>query len=212
MKKLIILLIGITAISRFAFAQSIEGRAEFDKTDYPAVVGEFAFTSDVVEDVIVADMKEKGFKKYNNKKGYMIFEGIQFTQISPKAINFYISIQEKKKEKEKTIVTFLLSLGLTNFIGSGEDPSMINNAKTYMNELAPKFVAKKLDNDIEAQQKVYDKAKKDYEKLISEGESLVKKKADIENDIVKNKADQEIQKALMDKENTNLQNLLNQKK
>ena len=142
----------------------------------------------------------------------MIFEEVLFMQISSNKINFYVKIEEKKKEKGKTILTFLVSYGLDNFISSTMDAAIINNTKTYMNSLTVKFAATKLGRDIEAQQKVFDKAKKDYENLISEGESLTKKKAEIEENIAKNKSEQENQKNVMEKEKSNLESLQSQKK
>jgi len=212
MKKLFVLLIGVFALGQYSFAQATEGSCEFDKVERPAVIGEFVYTTDVVEDAILADLKEKGIKKYNNKKGFMIFEEVLFTQISSNKINFYVKIEEKKKEKGKTILTFLVSYGLDNFISSTMDAAIINNTKTYMNSLTVKFAATKLGRDIEAQQKVFDKAKKDYENLISEGESLTKKKAEIEENIAKNKSEQENQKNVMEKEKINLESLQSQKK
>lgn len=142
----------------------------------------------------------------------MIFEEAVFTQISANKINFYVKVEEKKKEKDKSIVTFLVSYGLDNFISSAMDANIINNTKSYMNGLLPKFAATKLGRDIDAQQKVYDKAVKDYENLVGDGESLAKKKADIENDITKNKSDQEAQKAVVAKEKANLESLQGQRK
>ncbi|HPS27629.1 MAG TPA: hypothetical protein PK269_08485 [Bacteroidales bacterium] len=212
MKKLMVVLIGIFAMVHYGYSQANEGSVEFDKMQRPAVIGEFAYTADVVEESIIADLKEKGIKKYSSKKGFMIFEEAVFTQISANKINFYVKVEEKKKEKEKAIVTFLVSYGLDNFISSAMDANIINNTKNYMNGLLPKFAATKLGRDIDAQQKVYDKAVKDFDNLVGEGESLAKKKADIENEITKNKSDQETQKALMAKEKANLEMLQLQKK
>ncbi|HOY30678.1 MAG TPA: hypothetical protein PKW80_02250 [Bacteroidales bacterium] len=212
MKKLFIALLGVFAMGQYVYSQANEGSVEFDKADRPAVIGEFAYTTDVVEETVIADLKEKGIKKYSSKKGFMIFEEALFTQISANKINFYVKVEEKKKEKEKTVLTFMVSYGLDNFISSAMDATIINNTKTYMNGLAPKFAATKLGKDIDAQQKVYDKAVKEYENLVSDGESLAKKKADIEQEISKNKTDQEAQKALMAKEKANLELLQGQKK
>jgi len=212
MKKLFIALLGVFAMGQYVYSQANEGSVEFDKADRPAVIGEFAYTTDVVEETVIADLKEKGIKKYSSKKGFMIFEEALFTQISANKINFYVKVEEKKKEKEKTVLTFMVSYGLDNFISSSMDATIINNTKTYMNGLAPKFAATKLGKDIDAQQKVYDKAVKEYENLVSDGESLAKKKADIEQEISKNKTDQEAQKALMAKEKANLELLQGQKK
>ncbi len=214
MKKLFIVLMGVFAwgFNQYGYSQANEGSVEFEKADRPAVIGEFAYTTNVVEETVIADLKEKGIKKYSTKKGFMIFEEALFTQISANKINFYVKVEEKKKEKEKTILTFLVSYGLDNFISSAMDAAIINNTKNYMNSLAPKFAATKLGKDIDAQQKVYDKALKEYENLVGAGESLAKKKAEIEENIVKNKQEQEAQKAVMAKEKANLELLQGQKK
>jgi len=212
MKKLFILLISVFAMGQYCFAQANEGSAEFDKADRPAVIGEFAYTTDVVEEAVLADLKEKGIKRYDNKKGFMVFEEVIFPQITTNKINFYVKIDEKKKEKDKTVLTFLVSYGLDNFVSSAMDASIINNTKTYMNSLPPKFAATKLGKDIDEQQKVYEKAKKEYENLIKDGEKLAEDKVKLEENIVKNKSEQEAQRALMEKERLNLESLQGQKK
>ena len=212
MKKLFIFLISVFALGQYSFAQANEGSVEFDKADRPAVIGEFAYTTDVVEETVLADLKEKGIKKYDNKKGFMIFEGVIFPQITTNKIDFYVKIDEKKKEKDKTVLFFLVSYGLDNFISSAMDASIVNNTKTYMNSLPPKFAATKLGKDIEEQQKVYDKAKKEYESLIKDGEKLAEDKVKLEENITKNKNEQEAQKAVMEKERMNLESLQGQKK
>ncbi len=212
MKKLFIVLIGVIAFARYGYAQATEGNAEFDKVERPAVIGEFTYTTDVVQEGVIADLKEKGIKKYDNKKGYMIFEEIIFPQITGNKINLYVKVEEKKKEKDKTILTFLVSYGYDNFISSAMDANIINNTKAYMNGLSPKFAETKLGKDIEAQQKVFEKAQKEYENLVSDGESLSKKKTELEADIEKNKQAQANQKTVMEKEKANLESLQKQKK
>jgi len=212
MKKLFILLISVFAMGQYSFAQANEGSVEFDKADRPAVIGEFAYTTDVVEEAVLADLKEKGIKKYDNKKGFMVFEEVIFPHITTNKINFYVKIDEKKKEKGKAVLTFLVSYGLDNFVSSAMDASIINNTKTYMNSLPPKFAATKLGKDIDEQQKVYEKSKKEYENLIKDGENLAEDKVKLEENIVKNKSEQETQRSLMEKERLNLESLQGQKK
>lgn len=210
MKNLFVLLISVFALGQYSFAQAKEGSVEFDKKERPAVICEFEYTTDVIEEAVLADLKEKGIKKYDNKKGFMIFEEVIFQQISVNKINFYVKIDEKKKDK--TVLAFLVSYGLDNFISSAMDASIIKNTITYMNSLAPKFAATKLENDIEEQQKVYDKAKNEYENLVKDGEKLAQEKQKLEENIDKNKSEQKAKKEDMEKERLKLESLQGGKK
>lgn len=207
MKKLIFVLIGVVLINQFVQAQARFGKMEFNKIEQPAIVGDFNYSIDLVSEVILADMKEKGFKKYDTKKGFTLFEGILFTQLSSEKIDFYFNISEKKKEKNITVLTFLISKGYDNFVSTSPDSTIFSNAKTYMNSLIAKCKARKLELDIEVQQTIYNQAKTYYETLIGEGESLAKMKTEIEESIKKNKKSQEEQKKLLEKEKENLESL-----
>jgi hypothetical protein len=121
-------------ITLYAGAQSFETKSEYNKQQQPAVMSEFAYPPDLVEDVILEDLKQKGFGKGKSTKGYTLYQAINFTEISGEKIDLYVKIEKKsRKEKDISIVTFLVSKGYENFVSGTSDANMMQNIMNYVN-------------------------------------------------------------------------------
>ncbi len=205
--SLFLLLILVTVRAQFS-----EGTVAYNKQDRPALKAELNYSPGVVKDVILEDMKYRGFLKSSESKGFRMFPGIIFEQISPEPIDLYLKFDDVKKQKDKTIVYLLMSTGSDNFISGSSYPERFAGARTYLESLAPKFEARQLEINITAQEAVVKKAEKAYNSLIGTGESLQSKKKDLEESIAKNQQAQEAQKAALQKERDLLETLKKQRK
>lgn len=211
MKKLftIFAVIGLATIVK---AQVTEGTAVFNRVEQPAVIAEFNYSTDVVEAVLMDDMKYRGFGKGSETKGFHRFEGILFPYLSGDKIDFYFKVSEKNKEKGKSVVTVLVSKGSDMFVSRAYEPAIVDSTKAYLRGFTEAFSQKKLDFDIQEQRDIVAKAEKKYQNLVGDGETMVTKLKNLEADIEKNKQEQAKQKALLDKEKQLLETLKSQKK
>ncbi len=199
--------------SFFAAAQAVETKTSYNKADQPAAVGEFMYEVGIVEKAIENDMKQRGYGKGKSSKGFTLYQAINFNEISADKIDFYIKAEKKsKKEKDRTIVTVLVSKGYDNFISGITEAKMMEGAINYINSLKPKFDAGNLDVQIKEQEDLVKKTEKKYVNLTDDGASLEKKKRNIEEDIANNKKEQEAQKAEVEKQKQILETLKAQKK
>lgn len=194
-------------------AQISEGTVTMNKVERPAIVGEFNFTSEVTEAVILEDLRTKGFGKGDSNKDFKMFAGVTFPMISREKIDLYVKVMTKSKsEKGKSVVYLVISKGYDNFVSGATDQAAIDSAKIYLGSLMGQFEQKKLKLDIAAQEATIEKLQKKYDALVGTGESLQTKKEDIEKDIEKNQNDQATQKAELDKEKQILDSLKTQLK
>ena len=199
--KSIFLLIAALFVAGFVSAQIIEGTVTMNKVVRPAIAGEFNFTSEVTEAVILEDLRTRGFGKGDSQKDFKMYAGIAFPMFSTEKIDLYVKVAPKSKsEKGKSLVYLVISKGYDNFISGATDQATMDSAKIYLGSLMGKFEQEKLRLDIDAQQELIAKVQKKYDALVGTGESLQTKKQDIEKEIEKNLTEQNNQKAELDKE------------
>lgn len=212
MKK-ITLLVAFSLSILFANAQANEVKTKYNKIDCNGVSAEYVVDITIVEKTIEDEMKAKGFGKGKSSKGFTLYQGVNFNDISPDKIDLYVKTERKsKKEKEKSIITILISKGYDNFISSTTEPKMIAAAINYLNGLEPKFAATSLEAQIKEQEDLVQKEEKKQNNYIDDLNDLEKKKRDIEDDIVKKKNDIEKQKAEVEKQRQFLEALKARKK
>jgi hypothetical protein len=209
--KTFLALLAFLTISLVTVAQVSEGRTTINKTDQPAIIGDFSFSPDVVEYVILDDLKTLGFGKGSESKGFRQYPGIVFNKLSYDKIDLYLKVDKNKRDKTRSLVYLLVSKN-NAFIGGSDSPELIKGATDYLNSLMPKFAERKHSLDINDQQETVNKAEKKYNSLISKGETLLTKKRSIEDEISQNLKDQEEQKKLLDKEREILRSVQEQNK
>jgi len=206
----LILMLGLSAI---AFSQVTVGTTSLNKVERTAVVGDFGYAPDIVEAVLLDDLKTLGFGKGDSYKGFRKYANIQFYKLSPDKIDFYFLVDQKnKKEKENCTVSIVISKGGDNFINNSTNPEILEAAKSYLSGLDNKFSQQKVKVAFEEQTKVVEKADKEMNSLISKNKSLNTKLKDVQSDLEKNQKEQETQKALLEKEKLTLENLKKQLK
>ncbi len=195
MKKTIIgclLFLNIHAITN---AQSSTAQVEYNKVSQTAVVNEIPFESGITEDAITGKMKSLGYSS-KSTKGFMMYKGVKLSELGPDTYDLYFKVEKKsKKEKDKSIVSLLLSKGYDNFANETTDPSLFANAKIFVNNLVNVTAAADLERQIEEQEAIVKKADKKYNTSVDDGASLEKKKRQIEQDIADNIKDQAAKKA-----------------
>lgn len=205
MKHLLLsLLLSLCVIS--LHAQVREGQAEFIKKEKGnALTLTLEGQKKNVETVLNKAIKESTGQKSKSMKGFTLFEGVRFTEISSSSLDIYYKVAKaSKKDQLNSKVTLFLSAGYNNFLDSSESPDEIASAKRFLEKMIPEVRRYELQLAIEDQTKIVDKSIKEQNKLEGELEDLIQKKEDILNAIEENKQNQENQKQTIENEQVRL--------
>jgi predicted nucleic acid-binding Zn-ribbon protein len=85
-------------------------------------------------------------------------------------------------------------------VSDSDEPTVINNAKTFLNNLGANIQAYDLEQQIASQEDALKKAEKKYKNLLNDADDLQKKKRNIEKDIADNQKDQQNQQSEVEKQ------------
>jgi hypothetical protein len=190
MKQIFLLLASAMTITVSAWSQAYEGRVEYDKKKQEAIVIEYSYPQDAVQNAIVQKMGRMGYKAkeekglFNKDKGFLVFKNAYITDISGDRMDIFINVERKSRKASDESVLYMI------MIKDGEnalltmDPGNINEAKFFLNNLLPEVEAADLELRIKAQEETVAKAERKLKNLKDDQASLEKKLSD-------NKADQE---------------------
>ena len=193
-------------------AQATIGKATYQKTSVDAVIDNFPYSDNTVADGIKEAMAKKGIKG-KNSKDYTIYDVSNATELGTESYKIYIMADRKSKnEKDASTVTMLVSKGFDIFVTPATDPTVLENAKAYLNNLKTYVDGYAFNLQVAAQEDVVKKNDKLVNKLTSDIEDMQKKKSKLESDIEKATKDAEAQKAALQKEQQILETLKNTRK
>jgi hypothetical protein len=207
MKKSILLL--VTTILFMASSSMVNGQkikndeVKILKGKRAVITAEFDIPAKIMEKVVLDHLSDEGLRRPSKKSGFYIYEKVTFGKISSDILDYYVKIEGKKN---KSTVIFAVSKGYDNFISQSEGGiySKFGSVFKSIDEKAQKAF---IDEQLKEQQKVVDKTKKRYDRLVSEGKSLQKDKENIENKIKKNAKDQEGMKKQLEEEQSKLKSI-----
>lgn len=211
MKQLILataLLIFTTTIH----AQSTAGTVVVDKQEQAAAVIELPYEADLVSKALNDYLSGKGKAKGREMKGFKAYKNPNEQADSVNA-NLYFSVRSKKDDKDATILSLLITRK-GNEIATGSDMHHMNmeEARHFLDALAPVIAAYSLEARIADQENVVAKAASKYKDLVEDGKDLQEKKAETEKKIMKNEVDQAEQQAKLETERARLNALISSKK
>ncbi len=211
MKKSILSLV-FTMLGFAVWAQAELTTVSYQKTDYEAVANEIAFPEKTIMKAIDANLELKGFKG-KSTKGFTVYKNVNLPELGAGNFDLYFNADRKsRRNKDNSTLELLISTGNDNFVNTKSNPVLIANAKTYLNNIIVMITAFDLEQQINVQQDEVTKSDKKYNNYIDDGQSLEKKKRDIENDIEKNKKDKESQLADLEKQKQILESLKGKRK
>jgi hypothetical protein len=195
--------------SFFAKAQSAtEEFTEFNKSKQPAAVFELPYSPDVVEGAIKDSLQKRGARP-ERVKDYYLFKNIRLNDDDTSAGDYYVSV-ERKSRRESNISVIRIFAALVNVNPKAKVPDDrfgIDNAKKFLDAVAPRVQRYDLELKIAGQEEEVKKAEKKYKGLVEEGEDLVKKKKNIEEKIDDNLKEQEKQRKAIENLRTVLEAL-----
>ena len=171
-------------------SQAYEGNTDYDKKKQQAIVIDYSFPPDAVQNAIIQKMGKMGYKAkeekglFNKDKGFLVFRNAYITDISGDRMDFIINVERKSRKASDESVLYMI------MIRNGEnalltmEPGTINKAKSFLNDMLPEVEAADLELRIKDQEETVAKAEKKLSSLKEDQVNLEKKLSD-------NKAEQE---------------------
>lgn len=126
--------------------------------------------------------------KGRNIKGVTAFEGVVFRPISPDRLDYYFEVEKASKNDDiHSKVILFISTGNYNFVSSADHPDIIEAARQWLEGLEMEVVKYEFDLAIAEQEKLIQKAQKEYDKMVQDSVKLEAKLAETLQAIEENK-------------------------
>ena len=202
---LTLLLISIATVS--VKAQARTGSVEYQNVARAAILNEMPFPSGTIDDAIKDKFSKMGYKA-SSSKGFTVFKAVKLPELGPDNYDLYFTSERiSRKDKNNSTVTLLISKGFDAFADETNDAQLIENGKTYLNNLREIVAAYDLEQQIANQENEIKKAEKKSNNLIDEGNDLQKRLKKINEDIQTNIKDQADQVKEVERQKQALENL-----
>lgn len=166
------------------FAQAYEGTIQYDKQKQNAIVIEYTYPAQAVENAIVEKMAKMGYKPkeekgiLNRDKGFLLFKNAYVTDISKDKMDYIVKVERKsRKESDESVLYLVMQKGDENAMGKMESYD-IGRAKSFLNNMLPEIEASHLELQIKVQEETVAKAEKKLKGLQEDKIVLEKKLAE----------------------------------
>jgi hypothetical protein len=190
MKKGILFFTIMFTLSQAISAQAYEGNVQYDKKKQQAVVIDYNYPAQAVENAFVQKMEKLGYKAkeekgiFNKDKGFIVFKNAYVTDISADRMDYIIRVERKsRKESDESVLYVIMNKDGENAMLK-MDAVNVGKAKLFLNNMLPDIEAANLEIQIKDQEDVVAKAEKKLRDLKDDQVSLEKK-------LKQNKDDQE---------------------
>jgi len=213
MRKIFFVSFLVLLISYISQAQAYEGKIEFDKKKQPALVIDYPYPPEAVENAFMQKMENLGYRGkeekglFNKNKGFRVYKNAYITDISSNKFDYIINVERKsRKEKDESVLYLLIMNDDENAISSFDAYDM-GRAKEFLNNLLPDVEAANLELEIKAQEDVVAKAEKKLHNLRNDKEEMENKIKKLQQDIKDNIKDQENTEKDIENQKGTLENL-----
>ena len=217
MRRICLLLSSAFLLPAIVLSQSYQGKIDYNKKKQEAIVIDFPYPQEAVENAIIQKIEgmgnqakeEKGL--FNRDKGLIIFRNAIVKEISDMGQDYIIKI-ERKSRKEKDETTLYMAVLKDDQNSLSAEPSVLSNAKDFLNTLQPNVESANLELQIKAQEDAVVKAEKKFKDLQDDQQGMEKKIRDLEDDLKKNAKNQEDQQKLIENQKLILEELRTKRK
>lgn len=186
-KKILMLCIvagSFTALgTTVSYAQASATTVKFNKADANAFTTNIEAPKENVENSIEEYFKKTFSSKSSSSKGYKLYKGVQWNEVSADKLDVYYKVEGKKNNSQ---VYLLVSKGYDNFISAQNDPQTAQGAINFLSGLNVKVAEYSKNVAVAESSKALDDAQKEYNKYIKKDEDLRKQKERLESDIADN--------------------------
>lgn len=181
MKQIFLLFVSAMTIMAPAWSQAYEGSIEYDKKKQQAILIDYSYPPDAVQNAIVQKMGKMGYKAkeekglFNKDKGFLVFRNAYVTDISGDRMDFIINVERKsRKASDESVLYMIMIKDGANALQTME-PDNINMAKSFLNNMLPEVEASDLEQRIKDQEETVAKSEKKLRDLKDDQTSLEKK-------------------------------------
>jgi hypothetical protein len=190
MKQIFLLFVSAMTITSSVWSQAYEGSIEYDKKKQQAILIDYSFPSDAVQNAIVQKMGKLGYKPkeekglFNKDKGFLVFKNAYVTDITGDRMDYVINVERKSRKSSDQSVMYMIMYKDGGNALLAMKPEDISKAKSFLNNMLPEVEAADLELRIKDQEEIISKAEKKLSNLRDDQTSLEKK-------LRENKSDQE---------------------
>ena len=212
MKKVICFL-SMSLIAVTMLGQAQNGSVVHQKVRHDAAVIELPYTPDMVNAALNDYLSKKGKSKGEDIKGFTTYRNTQPVMDDSVNANLYFKVERKsRKEKDKAVVSLLLRTPDENSTMQKVHHLDMEEAKTYLNELMPAFVAYDLELMINDQNKSLIDAETKLKDMQRDNDDLKNKIQDLQKDLENNSQKQQAQIEAINHQKQKLADLVSQRK
>jgi len=187
MQKIILSILTVFVFSALVQAQSYEGTITYDKKKNQALLIDYSYSTEAVENAFIQKMDKLGYKPkeekgiFNKDKGFIVFKNALITDISTDRMDYIIKVEKKGKKDNTSVLYVIMNKSDQNALNQ-MDAIGLDRAKSFINSMLPDVEAADLELQIKAQEDVLAKAEKKLKGLKDDQTSLEKKLADNKTD------------------------------
>ncbi len=181
MKKIFLPVLFTMGFSAYSAAQAYEGTIEYDKKKQQAIMIDYSYPPEAVENAIVQKLGRQGFKAkeekgfLNKDKGFLVFKNIYVTDISNDRMDYIIKVERKsRKENDESVLYMIINKNGENIL-ERMDADDADRAKSFLNNMIPDIDASSLELQIKDQEETVTKAEKKMRGLKDDQVTLERK-------------------------------------
>jgi hypothetical protein len=123
--------------------QAYEGTIQYDKKKQNAIIIEYSYPAEAVENAFRNKMDKLGYRAkeekgiLNRDKGFLVYKNAYVTDISKERLDYIINVERKsRKEADESTLYLILQDDGENAMDK-LDSYDIGRAKTYLNNMLP---------------------------------------------------------------------------
>lgn len=177
MKKFLLGLIAIVAVTGIVSAQAYEGTLKVKKVEEPAIVMVYNYPSEIVENAFKARLADKRLKG-DKSRGFLVYNRSVISEVASSPLDYSFKFDEKGKKGKETTTVYLLMKGDNSL---ANDPTIVGrNAKSFLESMIPGVEKSNLIAQIKQQEEVLVKEEKRLKELKEDHSDLEKKLKDNE--------------------------------
>lgn len=187
-KKVLLACMGFCSMAAITstrtFAQQ-ETTVKYNSIDATAFTMSLDAEKENVSNSIEDYLKNTFGVKSASSKGYRVFKGVSWPEVSSEKLDVYYKVDGRKS---KSTVTMLVSKGYDNFISNQSDAQAAAGLKNFLSGLSVKVGEYTKNIAVAAGTKGLEAAQKEYDKYARKAEDLNKQKAKLEKEIADNQS------------------------
>jgi len=198
---------------------TVSGQAVFQNINYneklePGLVLELPNKPEIVQKTVLEKLMETGYKpettgalfwKSDKVNGFYVFKQVTLPELKNQTLDLYLNVEKLENYKNKTKLYMLVSKGYDNFISPDSDTEIYRAARSFLNSFIEETAAFKLRISIEELKESIADSEKSMRSLTEHENEMVKKMDNLNEDLRKNKEDQEKLQNKLQQQNSTLE-------